>query len=116
MIGKCHNSPLYQMYNSPAALYSDASLAEALQGHPGAVAAVDGPAPAEFPAVSPAALTPAVSPAVMTPAVVGVTPPAAAPSSQNKNKVSCQYTHKIRLLEIKSFNFPWLHFETFEEP
>ena len=113
------------MYNSPAALYSDASLAEALQGHPGAVAAVDGPAPAVIPAVSPAALTPAVSPAVMTPAVspaaitpavVGVTPPAAAPSSQNKNKVSCQYTHKIRLLEIKSFNFPWLHFETFEEP
>ena len=86
------------MYNSPAALYSDASLAEALQGHPGA--AVDGPAPAEFPAVSPAALTPAVSPAVspaaipavITPAVVGVTPPAAAPSSQNKHKVRCQYT------------------------
>ena len=84
------------MYNSPAALYSDASLAEALQGHPGAMAAVDGPAPAEFSAVSPAAIpaamTPAVSPAVMTPAVVGVTPPAAAPSSQNKNKVSCPYT------------------------
>ena len=89
------------MYNSPAALYSDASLAEALQGHPGAMAAVDGPAPAVIPAVSPAALTPAVSPAVitpavapavMTPAVVGVTPPAAAPSSQNKHKVRCQYT------------------------
>ena len=76
------------MYNSPAALYSDASLAEALQGHPGAMEAVDGPPPA----VIPAAITPAVAPAVMTPAVVGVTPPAAAPSSQNKHKVSCQHT------------------------
>ena len=76
------------MYNSPAALYSDASLAEALQGHPGAMEAVDGP----LPAVIPAAITPAVAPAVMTPAVVGVTPPAAAPSSQNKHKVSCQHT------------------------
>ena len=101
------------MYNSPAALYSDASLAEALQGHPGAVAAVDGPAPAEFPAVSqavmtpavsPAALTQAVSPAVITPAVVvGVTPPAAAPSSQNKHKVRWQYT--FELMEVKSFFF-----------
>ena len=85
------------MYNSPAALYSDASLAEALQGHPGAMEAVDGPPPAVIPAaitpaVIPAAITPAVAPAVMTPAVVGVTPPAAAPSSQNKHKVRCQHT------------------------
>ena len=86
------------MYNSPAALYSDASLAEALQGHPGTMEAVDGPPPAVIPAaitpaVAPAVMTPAaMTPAVMTPAVVGVTPPAAAPSSQNKHKVSCQHT------------------------